>query len=54
MLMNLSIGLQVFSIRKELAKDFWGTLEQVAEIGYENIEFANHRSQLKKFKAIIE
>ncbi|WP_167577609.1 sugar phosphate isomerase/epimerase [Ammoniphilus sp. YIM 78166] len=40
--MSLSIGLQVFSIRKELAKDFWGTLEKVAEIGYKNIEFANH------------
>jgi sugar phosphate isomerase/epimerase len=41
-IMNLSIGLQVFSIRNELAKDFWGTLEKVAEIGYKNIEFANH------------
>ncbi|MED4225590.1 sugar phosphate isomerase/epimerase [Neobacillus cucumis] len=40
--MSLSIGLQVFSIRKELKKDFWGTLEQVSEIGYKNIEFANH------------
>ncbi|WP_248930633.1 sugar phosphate isomerase/epimerase family protein [Paenibacillus hamazuiensis] len=40
--MSLSIGLQVFSIRKELAKDFWGTLEKVAEIGYKHIEFANH------------
>ncbi|TVY08333.1 sugar phosphate isomerase/epimerase family protein [Paenibacillus cremeus] len=40
--MSISIGLQVFSVRKELAKDFWGTLEKVAVIGYENIEFANH------------
>ncbi|WP_240417271.1 sugar phosphate isomerase/epimerase family protein [Paenibacillus periandrae] len=40
--MSLSIGLQVFSIRNELKKDFWGTLEKVAEIGYKNIEFANH------------
>jgi sugar phosphate isomerase/epimerase len=40
--MSLDIGLQVFSIRKELAKDFWGTFEKVAEIGYKNIEFANH------------
>lgn len=40
--MSLSIGLQVFSIRNEFKKDFWGALEKVAEIGYENIEFANH------------
>jgi sugar phosphate isomerase/epimerase len=40
--MSLSIGLQVFSIRNELKKDFWGALEKVAEIGYKNIEFANH------------
>ncbi|MBD1383603.1 sugar phosphate isomerase/epimerase family protein [Metabacillus arenae] len=40
--MSLSIGLQVYSIRNELKKDFWGALKKVAEIGYKNIEFANH------------
>ncbi|MGH0051912.1 MAG: sugar phosphate isomerase/epimerase family protein [Sphaerochaetaceae bacterium] len=40
----MEIGLQVFSIREALQADFYGTLEKVAEIGYKNIEFANHHA----------
>lgn len=40
--MALEIGLQVYSVRKKMDEDFWGTLEKVAEIGYKYIEFANH------------
>src|SRR5215216_6723743 len=37
-LMSLSTGLQLFSVRNALARDYVGTLEQVAEIGYKNLE----------------
>ncbi|OGO80136.1 MAG: hypothetical protein A2Y21_06555 [Clostridiales bacterium GWC2_40_7] len=40
--MALEIGLQIFSVKKEMSIDFWGTLEKIAGIGYKNIEFANH------------
>lgn len=40
----MEIGLQVFSIRKALQEDFYGTLEKVAQIGYRYIEFANHHA----------
>ena len=32
------LGLQVYSVREQLKTDFAGTLKQVAEIGYKNIE----------------
>jgi sugar phosphate isomerase/epimerase len=38
--MNKPIALQFYSVRDESSKDFIGTLEKVAEIGYEGIEFA--------------
>jgi sugar phosphate isomerase/epimerase len=37
---NIPIGLQLFSVRKTMEKDFIATLEKVAQIGYRNIEFA--------------
>jgi sugar phosphate isomerase/epimerase len=36
--MNLSIGLQLFSVKNALKQDYVGTLEKVAEIGYQNLE----------------
>jgi len=33
-----SVGIQLYSVRKALANDFFGTLERIAEIGYQNIE----------------
>jgi sugar phosphate isomerase/epimerase len=40
--MSLELGLQLFSVRDELEKDFVGTLQKVAEIGYKNVEFFIH------------
>ncbi|MFC7391615.1 sugar phosphate isomerase/epimerase family protein [Scopulibacillus cellulosilyticus] len=40
--MSLELGLQLYSVRDELEKDFAGTLEKVAEIGYKNLEFFTH------------
>ncbi len=38
----MKIGLQLFTLRDELAKDFKGTLRQVAAMGYEGVEFAGY------------
>ncbi|KKI92396.1 hypothetical protein WQ54_09485 [Bacillus sp. SA1-12] len=36
--MSINIGLNLFSVFRELNEDYFGTLEKVAEIGYKNIE----------------
>lgn len=36
--MTMEIGLNLFSVFKELNEDYFGTLEKVAEIGYKNLE----------------
>jgi len=38
--MSLSVGLQLYTLRNEMEKDFKGTLEKVKELGYEGVEFA--------------
>lgn len=38
----MEIGLQLFSVRDELQKDYLGTLEKLAEIGFRNLEMALH------------
>jgi sugar phosphate isomerase/epimerase len=39
------IGLQLYTIRTEMEKDFEGTLEKVAAIGYKEVEFAGYFEQ---------
>ncbi len=36
------IGIQLYSLRRELARDFEGTLARVATIGYTEVEFAGY------------
>lgn len=36
----LPIGLQLYSVRNEMEKDFSGTIKKVAEMGYDGVEFA--------------
>ena len=36
----MKIGVQLYSVRDDLAADFEGTLRQVKEMGYEGVEFA--------------
>jgi sugar phosphate isomerase/epimerase len=36
------IGLQLYTVRDQLEKDFEGTIEKVAQIGYKNLEFAGY------------
>jgi len=38
----LPIGVQLYSVRDECKKDFAKTVEQVAKIGYEAVEFAGY------------
>jgi sugar phosphate isomerase/epimerase len=37
-----SIGLQLYSLRKEMGEDFEGTLATLAEIGFKEMEFAGY------------
>ena len=37
-----SVGLQLFTLRNEMAEDFAGTLAKVAEMGYREMEFAGY------------
>ena len=41
---RVPIGLELFSVRNELAEDVRGTIKAVAEMGYEGVEFAGHRN----------
>ena len=36
------IGMQLYTVRRELQKDFEGTLRQVAALGYREVEFAGY------------
>jgi sugar phosphate isomerase/epimerase len=48
---GLRVGLQLFSVRELLAKDYEGTLQQVAAAGYQEVEaagFFNHSPQQVK------
>jgi len=38
--LNKPVGLQLYTISAELAKDFAGTIQQVAAIGYKEVELA--------------
>ncbi|MEQ8313274.1 MAG: sugar phosphate isomerase/epimerase [Gammaproteobacteria bacterium] len=39
------IGIQLYSLRQEMAADFEGTLEQLAEIGFTEMEFAGYHGR---------
>lgn len=39
---RMGIGLQLYTLRDELSRDFAGTLRRVAAMGYEGVEFAGY------------
>ena len=39
------IGLQLYSLRNEMAADFEGTLKKVAELGYKEMQFAGYHGR---------
>ncbi len=48
-------GLQLYSVREELEKDFEGTLRRVKEMGYSAVEFAGlYGNDPKKVKELCE
>ncbi len=52
---RIKIGLQLYSVREDCARDLPGTLETVSGMGYEGVEFAGfHNYDAKEIKAILE
>ncbi len=42
--MALKVGIQLYSVRKTMARDPLGTIRKVAEAGYKYLETANHKA----------
>lgn len=52
---NFKIGLQLYSVRDDLAKDFKGTLKKVKEMGYDYVEFAGYyEKSAEEIRAILD
>ena len=50
-----SIGVQLYTVRADMAKDFEGSLEKVAAIGYKEVEFAGYYNKSPKdVRAILD
>lgn len=50
-----NIGLQLYTVRKELEKDFAGTIGKVAAVGFKEVEFAGYfNNSPKQVKAILQ
>lgn len=48
------VGVQLYTVRSDLARDFEGTLTRVAEIGYREVEFAGyHGKSASEVRAIL-
>jgi sugar phosphate isomerase/epimerase len=45
---KIPVGLQLYSVRDQCAKDLPGTLAAVAKIGYKNVEFAGYYDRSAK------
>lgn len=54
-MIKFPIALQLYSLRKEMAEDFCGTLKKVKELGYDGVEFAGlFGKTVKEIKKICE
>jgi len=49
---EIRIGIQLYSLRRVLGKDFRGTLEKVAKLGYQGVEFAGYYGHDRKPKEL--
>jgi sugar phosphate isomerase/epimerase len=56
--MTIPIGLQLWSVKDEMEKDFKGTLKKVSEIGFDGVEFAGYgglsSSELKSLLSCLK
>ncbi|MEO6528669.1 MAG: sugar phosphate isomerase/epimerase [Gemmatimonadaceae bacterium] len=49
------IGLQMYTVRDLLEKDFEGTVEKVAQVGYKNLEFAGYANRRpEQIRALLD
>lgn len=49
------VGLQLYTVRDAMEKDFEGTLRRIAEMGYQGVEFAGYYGRTaEQVKAILE
>ncbi len=39
---RISVGVQLYSVRKDVEKDFDGALKQIADMGFDGVEFAGY------------
>ncbi len=44
---KIPVGLELYSVREELAKDLFGTVKAVAKMGYEGVEFYSPYAEWK-------
>lgn len=52
---TLPVGIQVYSVREEAAKDFKGTMTKLKELGYDFVELAGLYGQTpEEVKAILD
>jgi len=52
---RISVGLQLYTVREDCAKDFRGTVKKVAEMGYEGVELAGDGGlTAAEMKALVE
>jgi len=52
---KIPIALQLYSVREDCARDLPGTLEAVAEMGYEGVEFAGyHDRSAQELRSLLD
>ena len=53
---SLPIGLQLYSVREDLSKDFYGTVKAVKEMGYDAVELSGLKDEWdpKEIKKMID
>ncbi|MDQ0972538.1 sugar phosphate isomerase/epimerase [Neobacillus niacini] len=53
--MSGKVGLQLFSVWRDAEKDFLGTIERVASLGYESVQFAGFfNTPAEKVKKVLD
>ena len=51
---KFNVGIQLYGVRNSMAEDFEGTIRQIAEMGYEYVEFAGyHGRSSEQIKEIL-
>jgi sugar phosphate isomerase/epimerase len=52
---GIPVGLQLYTVRRQLDQDFEGTLRKVAAVGYKQVQFSGfHNQPVPKIKQLID